>query len=558
MNEAAIPLEQLIEELSCPGAYPESVETVELRQTHISVVFLAGSHVYKVKKPVKLPFLDFSTLQQRKFYCDQEVRLNRRLAPEVYLGVVPIYSTSAGLRIGDTQTDGKHGSDPIVEWAVWMTRLPEENTFASRMEREILTDTQVEKLALRIADFHQRSQEQDGSAADQSKTARILECGSFDRIAGAVRDNLAFAKQQIGQTITASVYQRLHGATERALQQFRLLIERRVSSGMIRDLHGDLHLDHVYLFEDKQPPADLVIVDCIEFNDAFRFIDVVADIAFCRMDLLRHGHRGLAGTLTRAYFDATGDQEGIQLLPFYTAYRAAVRGKVDAITSLEAEVPQSQREAAAARATAYWLLALGELESAEQRPVLVLATGLPGTGKSTLARGLTQQMNLRWIRSDAVRKDLASQAGLDVTAEAGAYQAGIYTTEWTERTYAECLRQALSALRLGERVVVDATFLEELRRHEFLEGAIQLGVPAVWLLCDAAPDLVRDRLANRRDDVSDADWSIYTKAASAWQQPSVSSQRSLVTIDANQNPELMLAQAISAVSNFGSVLALGR
>jgi hypothetical protein len=558
MSEVAIPLDQLIEELSRPDAYLESVETVELRQTHISVVFLAGTHVYKVKKPVQLPFLDFSTLQQRKLFCDQEVRLNRRLAPDVYLGVVPIYSTPAGLRVGDIPTEGKPGNDPIVEWAVWMTRLPEENTFASRMEREELTDTQVEKLALRIADFHQASRDQDRSTPDPSKAARILECGSFDRIATAVLDNLVFARQQIGQTIAATVYERLLGATEQALERLKGLIERRVAGGMIRDLHGDLHLDHVYLFEDQSPPADLVIVDCIEFNDAFRFIDVVADIAFCTMDLLRHGHRGLARTLTRKYFDATGDQEGTRLLPFYTAYRAAVRGKVDSITSLEAEVPRPQREAAAARATAYWLLALGELESAEQCPMLVLATGLPGTGKSTLASGLTQQMNFRWIRSDAVRKDLASQAGLEVTAEPSEYQAGIYTTEWTDRTYAECLRQAMSALRLGERVVVDATFVEEHRRQEFLAGAVQLGVPAVWLLCDAAPDLVRDRLAKRRDDVSDADWSIYTKAAAAWQPPSVSSQRSLVTIDANQNPELMLAQAITAVSNFGSVLALGR
>ncbi|MBS0204645.1 MAG: AAA family ATPase [Planctomycetes bacterium] len=532
-------LSDLIAELSRPAAYPFPVDEVEIRQTHISAVFLAGDHVFKVKKPVRLPFLDFSTLELRKFYCEEEVRLNRRLAPDVYRGVVPIHATAAGLRIGD-------GDGPIVEWAVQMVRLPEEATFLSRLECESLSEAQVEQLAQRIADFHRAALI---PMTDPAISAKVSAGGTFDRITTAVRDNLQFAHKQVGHTISAVNYQRLKDATELSLDQLRPLIERRVTERMIRDLHGDLHLDHVYLFDDRPPPSDLVVIDCIEFNESFRFIDVVADIAFCTMDFLFHGRRDLARRFSQTYFAATADTEGRELLPFYTAYRAAVRAKVDGITAAEPEIPQSQRDAATQRSTAHWLLALGELAPPDNRPLLLLVSGLPGTGKSTLARELVADGSWVWIRSDEVRKELAASAGVTPTTNRGDYLSGIYTPEWTDRTYAECLRRAQSALWNGQRVIVDATFLEESRRIRFLTAAVELGVTAFWLVCEASPDVVRVRLEARRNDVSDADWSIYQKAAAVWQKPGVVTQRALITIDANPGPQAMAGKALAAILN---------
>lgn len=531
-----VDLPQLIAELSRPSAYPYPVEEVQVRQTHISVVFLAGSSVFKIKKPVRLPFLDFQSLDQRKFYCDEEVRLNRRLAANVYRGVVPVRMTSDGLRMNVDDGD-------IVEWAVEMTRLPDQATLKARGERNCLTDAQVRRLAHRIAEFHQSVKP---VPADQPTELSGKPVG-FESIATSISDNISSAEQQVGKSITQSVFDRLRRATENALQRLQPLIERRVKDGRIRELHGDLRLDHVYLFEDRSAPDDLVIVDCIEFNADFRTIDVVADMAFLAMDLQFAGWRKLARAFCQEYFAAVDDDAGKELLPLYLSYRAAVRGKVESILATENEVPRDQREAALRRATAYWLLALGELVPPDERPVLVLDSGLPGTGKSTLARRLAESARFQWIRSDAVRKELAGPQSAEPGS--GDYQAGIYSAEWTDRTYSECLQRAVTALKQGNRVIVDASFGEDRRRAQFLQQAIELGVPAVWLVCQASPEIVRKRLAERRNDLSDADWGVYKQAAANWQRATELSQRFQVAIDTEQQPEVLLQQAVAAISD---------
>lgn len=543
MNEAPS-LAELITALSQPTAYPFPVDRIDVRQTHISAVFLVGTKVFKLKKPVRLPFLDFSTLELRKHDCDEEVRLNRRLAPEVYLGVTPVHATPAGLKLGEQQPG------PIVDWVVEMTRLPDEAMYLSRMERDVLTAAQVEKLARRVADFHLRARK--SNVGNTPQVSKILECGAFEKIATAIRDNIAYAETQVGRIVSAPVCKRLRDATENALGRFKQLLQQRVAERMICDLHGDLHLDHVYLFEDQQPPLDLVIVDCIEFNEGFRFIDVIADTAFCAMDFKFRGRRDLAKVFADAYFAASNDEHGRALLPFYTAYRAAVRGKVDGILAAEQEVPQDQRDAAASRSRGYWLLALGELETIEHRPVLVLSSGLPGTGKSTVARGLAEADGFHWIRSDAVRKELAQQKadGQEIINSAADFGAGIYSAEWTERTYAECLSRASAALQAGERVVVDATFHDDHRRLQFIQAAVRLGVPVIWLTCEAQPATVRGRLDARRNDVSDADWQIYQQLAGAWQPASPGATRVLVAINAELPPADMVQQARTSVYEF--------
>jgi hypothetical protein len=499
---------------------------VEVRQTHISVVFLAGDYVYKIKKPVQLGFLDFSTLEKRRHYCDEEVRLNRRLAPEVYLGVVPVAQSGPGLRL--------EGQGAVVDWAVKMLRLPQEVTLQKRVQRDEVSIDQVQALARKLAAF----------LRDADHGPHISTFGRFDVVAGNARENFEQASSLVGSTLSRAVFDRMRKLTEEALTRLRPNIESRAGRDVPRDTHGDLHLDHVYLFPDRQPPADLVIIDCIEFNERFRFADPVADMAFLVMDFRFHGRRDLAEVFTEEYFRASGDEEGRALLSFYSAYRAAVRGKVEGFELAEQELPESQRAPTLSKARAHWLFALGELENANQRPALVLVGGLPGTGKSTLARSLAAAAGFDLIRSDVVRKELAGCSDSGKTP--AVLDQGIYSQEWNDQTYAECLCRAKALLSEGKRVLVDANFREELRRQTFLHAATAWGVPGVLLLCEADAETARQRLQGRQNDISDADWSIYLQAAARWEKPDLSAEN-LRTIPSEGGPEQTVLHALEVL-----------
>jgi aminoglycoside phosphotransferase family enzyme/predicted kinase len=528
-------LDRLIDALSRPEAYPCPVAAVEVRHTHISVVFLAGDRAFKVKKPVALGFLDFSTLDRRRHFCEEEVRLNRRLAPSVYRGVVPITCAGDRVRLG--------GQGEVVEWAVEMERLPDEAQLEQHMLRGAAGAARLADLGRRLASFH--------AGADRGPP--IAACGRFEAVATNTRDNFLPSAAHIGVILSRAVHERLRELNERALERLRPLIESRATRGMPCDTHGDLHLEHVYLFPERPPPDDLLIIDCIEFNERFRFADPIADMAFLFMDLLFHGRADLAGAFRDAYFQAAGDDEGRALLPFYTAYRAAVRGKVEGIEWSEAEVPAAERTAAQKRGRAHWLLALSQLEEPGGRPCLVLVAGLPGAGKSTLARGLAAHAGFQVVRSDAVRKELA---GIGDGPAENAFAGGIYSPAWNERTYAECLRRAEGLLFEGRRVVVDASFREDGRRAAFIEMARRWGVPVLGFVCQAAPDTVRARLALRHVDVSDADWSIYLQAAARWEEPGPATHPYLHPLSTEGDPCEDLGRGLALLREAGLAAAI--
>jgi aminoglycoside phosphotransferase family enzyme/predicted kinase len=510
-------LPQLIDALSDPAAYPYPVTEVVVRQTHISAVFLAGPFAYKIKKPVHPGFLDFRTLELRRHFCEEEVRLNRRLAPTVYHGVVPV--TRDGTRV---QAEG-HGQP--IEWAVKMERLPEAATLQHGLEHGQIDAATLRSLAAAIAAFHGRAE----------TNARIASFGRFEMVARNIRDNLNVDPSLFGVTVSRAVFERLRSATEAALARLQPLIDCRAERGVPRDVHGDLRVDHVYLFPERAPPADVVVVDCIEFNERFRYIDPVADMAFLVLGLLHAGRRDLAMAFAEAYFRASGDDEGRALLPLYTVYRAEVRGKVEGMKYLEPEVPSAEREAARMLSRAHWLLALGEAEPAERRQALILMAGLPGAGKSTLARAVAERLHFEVIRSDVVRKELAANV------------ADAYAPEWTDRTYAECLRRAEALLFEGRRVIVDANFRREAQRRLFLEAAVRWGVRGLLLVCRASPEVVRERLSARSGDASDATWTIYQRLAAEWEEPGDFTRRWIHDVVTDGRSDDVLAHVLSVL-----------
>lgn len=531
-------LPALIAALARPEAYPHPAEAIEVHQTHISVVFLAGAFAYKIKKPVNLGFVDYSTLEKRQHFCEEEVRLNRRLAPDVYLGVVPIVANGGAMAAADAAaarraSEGRllpalafratgSGDCAVVEWAVQMKRLPAEATLESRLKCGQVTAGQIRALAERVADFHRRAE----------ANPRIAAFGRFEVVAGNARENLRQAESLVGKTVSPDVFERVRQLTEGHLGEQRGLIESRAGRGVPRDTHGDLRLDHVYLFPEAAAPGDLAIVDCIEFSDRFRYADPVADMAFLAMDLSYHGRRDLANIFADAYFAAADDAEGRALVPFYSAYRAVVRAKVEGMELGETEIDAAQRQKSGERAKAHWLLALGELAAPGERPCVVLLGGLPGTGKSTLGRFLAESAGFTQLRSDLVRKEIARSGG-------------IYSPERTERTYAELLSRGEELLWHGGRVLIDANFRADWQRQLFFDAARRWAVPILFVHCQADRAVIRARLQQRRGDASDADWSIFEQLAQTWEPVAPALQPITRTLDTSgpieQNKANLLA-----------------
>lgn len=460
-----------------PAAYPWPVDRVDFVETHISWVFLAGDRVVKAKRPVRFSFVDYSSLALRRQACEDEVRLNRLLADDIYLGVVPIVRTDEGLRVS---AEGE-----IVDWATLMRRIDEGEMLDSRLAEGRVPGDLAERIADRLVPFH-------------LETAAFCEGPDEDVLASqekVLRENLDDLAPFAGAPLPALEFRLIREAVERFLEDHRDGMRARVADGWIREGHGDLRCEH-FVVPDAGPAQ---VYDCVEFSRELRCADIASDLAFLLMDLVRLGApAGTVGEILQRYDEAGADLPP-GMLRLYWIHRALVRAKVHCLQVGQPD--RGRRSRSAHKAVEY--LHVAARKALVARPALIVMSGLSGTGKSTVAEGIARMLGISRIASDEVRKELAA---------ARPDPGDIYTRTWSARTYREVYRRGAEELAAGRSVILDATFLDEEHRGEAATVASRHGVPLVLVETVADKKVVEARLlerARRGDAISDATVDIY-------------------------------------------------
>jgi aminoglycoside phosphotransferase family enzyme/predicted kinase len=458
-------------------------------------VFIASPFVFKVKKPVNLGFLDFSTLEKRQHFCQREVNLNRRLSPEIYLGVVPIYETASGFSF---EAQGE-----IAEYAVKMKELPHGWFLSELLEKNLVGEKQIDRVISTLHRFYE----------SETPTPEIEQWGTPEKLKISTDENFAQVEPFIGKTISCPAFEAIRHFTDQFYVVNQHLFHERIEQHRILDCHGDLHLDHVHL-----TPEATTIFDCIEFNDRFRFIDIANDLAFLAMDFDFEGRSDLGNLFLRNAARELGDAGLLKVANFYKSYRAFVRGKVASIQATEKETtnPEEHHKQAAR----YFRLGL-RCAIAGSEPLTLVVMGRVGTGKSTIAKQLATELDWPAFSSDEIRKTLAGVPLTQRTPQE--YRGEVYSTQMTQRTYRKLLEDGLVGLKKNRGAIVDATFSTRALRKFLCDECKKANLPFQFVELEVDPDEIKKRLKARDEktaEMSDARLEDLEKLNAAYQPPS--------------------------------------
>ena len=493
--------------------FEHHIDKFDIIETHISFILLTGPYAYKFKKPVNLGFLDYSTLEKRRYYCNEEVRLNRRLAPGLYLEVVPITGSEKYPVIG--------GDGPVLEYAVKMVQFPVDAGLDQVLKAGYFTKSHVEELAAVIAAFHSFIP---GAGPD-------LPFGLPENVKQSVFENFSQINPHLVDD--AEYRDKLSEVRQWSLKQYNVLKERlaeRKRDGYIRECHGDMHLANIILYEGR-----LVVFDCIEFSENLRWIDVMSEVAFLAMDLESQEQTAFAHRFVNKYLEHTGDYAGLSLLCFYCVYRALVRAKVACLSLLNTAFTDARKQEIIGKYRNYIDRALHYTRQNAGNGYLVITYGLSGSGKSTVVRSICEYLSAISIRSDVERKRLSGVARMTQT-EAG-IQAGIYSDLKTQQTYAILCDLAEKVMHAGYPVIVDATFLALKNRLIMRDLARRLEVPFIILTVQAGKRTLHRRIQERqeaRSDVSEAGIPVLDYQIRSMQPLDVSEQQHQILVNTDR------------------------
>jgi len=474
----------LIDNLRQARCYPHPVTEMRLLETHISWVLLTGDYAYKIKKPVNLGFLDFSTLERRRYCCEEELRLNRRFAPQIYLDVVRITGKATHPEI--------NGDGPVIEYAVLMQQFSQDALASALLAAGRLAPQQLQDFAVALAAFHQSAPATDaGSAWGNTETILASALQSFDQLSALLSGDADTAALAALRNWTLHE----HGMLQDAMEKRRI-------TGQVREGHGDLHLGNIVLMD-----ARLVPFDCIEFNPALRWNDVISEVAFLVMDLHDRRSPRLARLFLNTYLEHTQDYAGLALLPFYLVYRALVRAKVHGLRATQPGLDAGRRASLLQASRTY--LALAGQFAHRPHPALIITHGLSGSGKSRIAGELMLQCDAIRIRSDVERKHQHGLAPQD--RRAGTVGGGIYNDQATAALYHHLAGLAHTIITAGYTAIIDATFLQRWQRELLRDVARAAGIPLLIMAVKASEVAIRARIRQREaagNDPSDAGMTV--------------------------------------------------
>ncbi len=518
--------DRLIQALTERSVYEHPTTEITVLQTHISWVVLTGPYAYKIKKPVNLGFVDFSTLTQRHFFCTEELRLNRRLAPHLYLEVIAIYGTPERPRF--------HGDGLPIEYAVKMIQFSQDQLLSHLLDESKLQVSHIDHLSQTVSAFHARIETADP----------MSQFGTPEMIYQPVQENFQHLFDTIDDPVRQAHASDIERWCQRTFTARRLAFVARKQDGFVRECHGDMHLGNMILLDEE-----VVLFDCLEFNANLRWIDVASDVAFLTMDLEDRGRPDLAHRFLNGYLEATGDYGLLVPLPFYLTYRATVRAKVAGIRCGQSTVSPEERARLGEEFGNY--LDLAERYTRLSRPRLCITHGVSGSGKTAHTQQLVDAMGAIRLRSDVERKRLYGLSPLQRSSSH--HTLDLYAPAVTQRTYAHLAQQAALVVQAGYTAVVDATFLQRAQRDTFRRLAAQLGVPFTILDFQAQEETLRRRVARRSaqaDDASEADLTVLHRQLATREHLTAAEQDYVLTIDTDApHASQRLLETISALGD---------